>query len=379
MARNSTLPKPIEPKLYLAFELGQKQWKLGFTIGMGQAPRIRTIGARNLEALHRELELARRRFRLPESSRVLSCYEAGRDGFWLHRYLEKQGIENLVVDSASIEVNRRARRAKSDRLDAGKLVIMRVRYEQGERKLWRVVNVPSEKAEDDRHLHRELHCLKVERTRHSNRIKGLLASQGVSLVVGKNFLERLTTVRLWDGRYLPHMLTARLEREYQRIQLIEQQIRELEAQRRELLLTSEDANVEQVRQLMRLRGIGINSAWLYVMEFFGWRKLKNRREVGALAGLTPTPYNSGGYSHEQGISKAGNRHVRAIAIEIAWSWLHHQPQSKLSQWYQQRFAEGGSRMRKIGIVALARRLLIELWRFLETGALPEGAQLKPQL
>ena len=377
MARNSTLPESIEPKLYLAFELGQKQWKLGFTIGMGQAPRIRTIDARNLEALQWELELARRRFGLPVTSRVLSCYEAGRDGFWLHRYLEKQDVENLVVDSASIEVNRRARRAKSDRLDASKLVVMRMRYEQGERKLWRVVNVPSEKAEDDRHLHRELHTLKTDRTRHSNRIKGLLAAQGVSLRVGNDFLERLPTVRLWDGRCLPEMLTARLEREYQRIQLIEQQIGELQAQRRELLRTSEDASIEKVRQLMRLRGIGINSAWLYVMEFFSWRKLKNRREVGALAGLTPTPYNSGGYSREQGISKAGNRHVRAIAIEIAWSWLHHQPQSKLSQWYQQRFAEGGSRMRKIGIVALARKLLIELWRFLETGALPEGAELKP--
>lgn len=377
MARSSTLPEPIEAKLYLAFELSQKQWKLGFTVGPGQAPRIRTIMARNLAALQREIDLARRRFGLPAACRVLSCYEAGREGFWLHRYLEKQAIENLVVDSASIEVNRRARRAKSDRLDVGKLVAMRIRYDQGEGKVWRVVHVPSEQVEDARHLHRELHTLKVERTRHINRIKGWLAGQGVYLVVGDDFPERLQAVRLWDGRLLPERLTARLGREYQRIQLIEQQIGELEAQRRELLRTSDEACLQQVRQLMRLRGIGINSAWLYVMEFFGWRGLKNRRQVGALAGLTPTPYNSGGFSHEQGISKAGNRHVRAIAIEIAWSWLHHQPESQLSQWYQRRFAHGGSRMRKIGIVALARRLLVELWRFLETGALPEGAQLKP--
>ena len=377
MARSSTLPEPIEAKLYLAFELSQKQWKLGFTIGPGQAPRIRTISARNLAALQSEIDLARRRFGLPAASRVLSCYEAGRDGFWLHRYLEQHAVENLVVDSASLEVNRRARRAKSDRLDVGKLLAMRLRYDQGERKVWRVVHVPSEKAEDQRQLHRELHTLKVDRTRHINRIKGWLASQGVSLAVGDDFPQRLPQVRLWDGQPLPPGLTARILREYQRIQLVQQQIRELEAQRRELLRSSDAACVQQVRQLMRLRGIGVNSAWLYVMEFFAWRELKNRRQVGALAGLTPTPYNSGGYSREQGISKAGNRHVRAIAIEIAWSWLHHQPQSQLSQWYQRRFAKGGNRLRKIGIVALARRLLVELWRFLETGALPEGAELKP--
>lgn len=377
MARSSTLPEPIAAKLYLAFELSQQHWKLGFTIGPGQAPRIRTIGARNLAALQSEIDLARRRFGLTAASRVLSCYEAGRDGFWLHRYLQQQAVENLVVDSASIEVSRRARRAKSDRLDVGKLLAMRMRYDQGERQVWRVVHVPSEQAEDQRQLHRELHSLKVERTRHINRIKGWLAGQGTYLAVGDDFLNRLPQVRLWNGQPLPPGLTARLQREYQRMQLIQQQIRELEAGRRELLRTSEAACVQQVRQLMRLRGIGVNSAWLYVMEFFAWRELKNRRQVGALAGLTPTPYHSGGYRREQGISKAGNRHVRAIAIEIAWSWLHHQPQSQLSQWYQRRFAKGGNRLRKIGIVALARRLLVELWRFLETGALPEGAKLKP--
>jgi transposase len=363
-------------KLYMAMELSQKEWKLGFSVGPGQSARLRRVSGRNLEGLMKEIHLARKRFGLGEGVVVESCYEAGRDGFWLHRFLEKQGVRNRVVDSASIEVSRRFRRVKTDRLDVGKLLGMLMRYDLGEKKVWSVVHVPSVEAEDERQLHRELINLKRERTRHINRIKGLLASQGVVREMGAGFMAEIGAVRLWDGSPLARRLRMRLEREYERIGLVEEQIGRLEKEREEVILTSQQESVEQVRQLLRLKGIGVNSAWLYVMEFFAWRDFHNRREVGALAGLTPTPYQSGESAKESGISKAGNRPVRAMAIEIAWSWLHYQPDSALSCWYQRRFAEGGSRVRRIGIVALGRKLLIELWKYLQTGIVPEGACLK---
>jgi transposase len=375
--RTGNAESPPAPTLYLAFELGKADWKLGFTTGLGQKPRLRTVKARELGTLQDEIRLAKKRFGLPETTTVKSCYEAGRDGFWLHRYLVSQGIENLVVDSASIEVNRRARRAKTDRLDAGKLGTMLIRFHNGEKKVWSVVHVPSVEAEDQRHLHRQLLAFKTDRTRHINRIKGLLAIQGVVLPVARDFLERVEGVRLWDRSPLPPGLRARLEREYASYQAIERQIGELETERRELIRHSDHPSDVMVRNLMKLRGIGENSAWLLVKEFFAWREFRNRREVGSLAGLTPTPYQSGGESREQGISKAGNRPVRAMMIEIAWGWLRYQPESELTLWYQERFAHGSKRMRKVGIVALARKLLIALWRYLETGEIPAGAQLKP--
>jgi transposase len=364
------------PTLYMAFELSQQKWKLGFTIGLGQSPRRRRIAAGDLVALDEEIGRAKKRFGLPEGARVMSCYEAGRDGFWLHRYLEGGGIENLVVDSASIEVNRRAKRAKTDRMDVEKLLTMLVRYDYGEEKVWSVVQVPSVEAEDKRHLHRGLAALKEDRTRHINRIKGLLAGQGVRLGVGADFLERMERVRLWDGTPLGGGLRARLAREYASLQFVREQIKEVEAERGELIRSGEGASEEKVRRLLRLRGIGENSSWLFVMEFFGWREFRNRREVGGLSGLTPTPYQSGDETREQGISKAGNRAIRAMAIEIAWGWLRFQPKSELSRWYWERFGQGSKRVRKIGIVAVARKLLIALWRYLEYGEIPAGAQLK---
>jgi len=364
-----------EPVLYLAFELGNVHWKLGFTIGLGQAPRQRTIRAGDLERLQEEITAAKQRFKLAEPVRVVSCYEAGRDGFWLDRYLRSAGIENVIVDAASIEVNRRARRAKTDRLDLGKLVTMLIRFHNGEPKVWHVVHVPTAAQEDRRQLHRELLQLKRERTQHINRLKGLLVSQGVRLAVKPDFLKQVETVRLWDGWPLGPGLKARLQREYERLQQVNDQIKVLEAERRAALRHSNDPAVEMVRHLLRLRAIGPNSAWLYTMEFFSWRTFRNRREVGALAGLTPTPYQSGASDREQGIDKAGNRYIRSIAIEIAWRWLYLQPDSDLSRWYQERFGHGSKRLRKIGIVALARKLLIALWRYLETGEVPAGAVL----
>jgi len=352
--------------LYLAFELSSSEWKLGFSTGLGQKARRRSIEAGDLNKLQAEIRAAKKRFTLPETIRVVSCYEAGREAFWLHRYLTKSGVENVIVDSSSIEVKRRERKAKTDRLDVQKLLIMLIRYHLGERKVWSVVQAPSPEEEDRRQVHRELSALRKEKTRTSNRTKGRL-----------NLSEdQLDAIRLWDGSGLPPDLKDRLKWEWEHLLFIEARIRSLETDRRRVLRQAEDSDAPKIKQLAMLRGIGSNGAWIFVKEFFGWRKFNNRKELGSLAGLTPTPFRSGALIREQGISKAGNRHIREIAIEIGWSWVRYQPKSKLTQWFLKRFGNGGPRARKIGIVALSRRLLIDLWRFLETGAVPEGAELK---
>jgi len=365
-----------EAILFVAFELSEKTWKLGFTTGHGQKPRERSMPARDHERVLDEIAQAKRRLGLPETAPVVSCYEAGREGFWLHRFLRAQGITNHVVDSSSIEVNRRRRRAKSDGLDVRKLLSMLMRYEQGERQVWQVVKVPAVEAEEQRHLHRDLETLKRERASTTTRIKGLLSTQGLQVTTLTKLPEQLEALRLWDGSPIPPSLRDRILRVYAHHTFLSQQIAEIEAERRGQLQTSSDASLDKIRQLMQLKGIGINGAWLLVMEFFGWRAFKNRRKVGGLAGFTPTPYQSGESAREQGITKAGNRHVRWMITELAWSWLRFQPESALSVWFRERFGSGGKRLRRIGIVAVARKLLIALWRFLETGALPEGAVLK---
>ena len=360
--------------LYLALELGAKEWKLGFATGMGRRPRERMVEGGDFEALEEEIERAKRRFGLSGDTEVVSCYEAGRDGFWIHRFLDSIGVKNHIVDASSIEVKRRGKKRKTDRLDLKGLVRMLIRYWGGERGVWSVVRVPSPEAEDARHLHRELQTLKRDGTRVTNRIKAVLATQGVQgLELGPQFEEEVEQIELWDGLPMPGQVLKRVKREWATVVWLNELIRAVEKERRTLLRSSEDPAVAKVRQLMSLRGIGLNSAWLYVMEFFGWREFRNRREVGALAGLTPTPHQSGELEQELGIDKAGNRHVRGMAIEIAWGWLRFQPESELTRWYERRFGHGSKRIRRIGIVALARRLLIELWRYLETGALPEGA------
>ena len=363
------------PVLYLALELSWTSWKLAFTVGAGQKPRLRSIPARDTDALIREIHAARRRFGLPEETPVISCYEAGRDGFWLHRYLEHQRIENLVVDAASIEVNRRKRRAKSDNLDATKLVGMLIRWHRGEKKLWGVVHVPMAADEDGRQLHRELIALKAQRTEHTNRIKGLLAGIGLSAAIDAQFPEHLGRLRQWDGTAVPDGLRRRLLREFERWQLVGRQIHDLEALRTQQIRDPDTPQGEQVRLLLKLKGIGENTAWLLVREFFGWRGLRNRRELASLAGLTPTPYDSGESRREQGISKAGNKRVRWMMIELAWGWLRYQPDSELSRWYQRRFGSGNTRLRKVGIVAVARKLLVALWKYVETGEVPAGVEL----
>ena len=364
------------PVLYVAFELANSTWKLACSDG--SKLRHVTVTAGDLAQVQGAILGARRHFRMSDDVHTVSCYEAGRDGFWLHRYLHSCGIDNVVVDSASLEVDRRLRRAKTDRVDAGKLLRMLVRYHGGEKHLWRVVRVPSREDEDARHLHRELEALKRERTRYRNRIHGIFIQQGLRInnPSKKKFVRELEFLRTWDGRELPAEMKARLVRVHARLRMVEEQISGLVKEKTQRL-QEENARMAQVAQLLRLPGIGPVSSWTFVMEFFGWRRFRNRREVAALAGLTPTPYDSGSRVREQGISKAGNRRVRTLAIEIAWAWLRFQPRSKLSRWFLERFAAGGSRMRRIGIVALARRRLIDLWRFLEYGVVPEGAQIRP--
>jgi transposase len=361
--------------LHMALELGASEWKLAFGVEAGQKPRLRTVAAGDLNGLMLEIERAKQRFALPVSARVVSCYEAGRDGFWLHRFLLSEGVSNVVTDSASIEVSRRSRRVKTDTVDAEKLLSSLIRFERGEKKVFGVAHAPTPEQEDERHWARELESLKRERTAHTNRIKSLLVSVGAPAVKGKGFLQLLDRVRQWNGEELLPSLRERLRREGERLALLESQILEVGKARRK----AEVAATEKVWRLQELRGIGENSAWLFVVEFFGWRQFRNRREVASLAGLTPMPYRSGDtVDVEQGISKAGNRRIRTMAIEIAWAWLRFQGQSGLSLWFQERYGPGNRRSRRVGIVALARKLLIALWRYLDQGVIPEGAVLKPK-
>lgn len=363
--------------LYVALELSRKNWKVGFSDG--KTPKIRevTIEAGDMERFRSEIEKAKKKFGLCESVRVRSCYEAGREGFWVHRALTGMGIENIVVDAASIEVNRRQRRTKTDRMDVQKLVRQLIRYWRGEQEVWRVVRVPSREAEDRRQLHRDMEILKNERKQHRVRIQALLFTQGINAKVGPHFLKKLDQLGCWDGEPIPSEMKHRIEAEYHRLQLVEVQIREAKKlQAQQIKAGTEDRVLEKVRKLQQLIGLGMGSSWIFVMELFGWRTFRNRRQVAGAIGLTPTPYNSGDSVREQGISRAGNRRVRKLSIEIAWCWLRLQPNSHLSQWYKQRFGSGGARMRRIGIVAMARRLVIDLWRYLESGTVPQGAVLR---
>ena len=365
-----------QPTLFLAFELGVNTWKLAITTGAAQRPRERSVPAGDVQAVQEELGRARRRVGVPEDARVVSGYEAGRDGFWLQRGFVAQRVENVVVESSSLEVKRRSRWANTERLDVHKLLTMLLRYAAGETKVWSVVRVPRVEGEDRRQLHRELLPAKRDRTRLINRIKGLLAAQGLTLSLHGDVPRQLALLHVWDGSPVPPGLRQRLTRDWEQLECLAHRIVQLEAERRELLRTSQAAAIRQARQLLTLKGIGGNSAWLFVMEFFGWRAFRNGKEVGALAGLTPTPHASGTTAYELGLTKAGNRYIRALAVEIAWGWLRFQPASALSQWYQARFGQGSSRVRRIGIVALARKLLVALWRFLERGVVPTGAVLK---
>lgn len=358
--------------LYMALELSNKTWRLAF--GDGQRQRQISISSGDISDLLEQIQKTRAKWGMTEGVKVVSCYEAGRDGFWLHRQLTQLGIDNRVVDAASIEVSRQARRAKTDRLDAQALLEKLMRYEAGERRVWNLVRVPSLEWEDLRQLHREREQLLNERTRHRNRLSSKLVAQGLRLAIDRQFLARVQAARLFDGSPLPEHLEAGLQREWNRLQLVQDQLKELE--RRIEALIKAGGPLQAVGALMLLSGVGWVGAWTLVLELFGWRELSNRRQLASLAGLVPSPYNSGSMVRDQGVSKHGNRRVRALMIQLAWLWLRYQPGSKHSRWYEERFGSGGKRQRRIGIVALARRLLVDLWRFLSAGMVPEGARLK---
>jgi transposase len=348
--------------LYMALELSDRTWKVLFASPAGRR-RERNVAARDVAALVAEIAAAKRRLGLSAQARVVSCYEAGRDGFWLDRALRANGIDNLVVDSSSIEVARRARRAKTDRVDLVKLMGLLLRWVAGERKVWSVVRVPSAEAEDIRQLSRS-----IER----------LATQGLKLarIGGPDWGSRVAELRRWDGSTLGRWLQRDLVQEGERLAVVAGQLAALKAERDRLVAQGCEATAVKARELAKLGAIAAESSFVFATELFGWRTFSNRRELAGSVGLTGTPYNSGQSAREQGISKAGNKRMRTMLVEIAWCWLRYQPGSALSRWWQERFANTGGRARRIGIVALARKLLVALWRYLEHGVVPQGAQLK---
>jgi len=361
-----------EPTLYVAFELGKKDWKLAMTAGFGIEPWLRTVASGDRGAVERVLGEGRQRFRLPAAARVVSCYEAGRDGFWIHRALCAMGVANRVVDSASIEVNRRARRAKTDRLDALKLVRMLVRVSAGERGVWSEVRVPTVAEEAARQVSRERTALTQDQTRLVNQLRGWLATWGATLPSRRRGAW-WTRVRDWAGAALPAEVQARLARADARLRGIDAQIAELEATQQTAVTGAAPASA--VRQLVQLKGVATTSAAILLDEGLVWRAFRNRRQIGGLLGFAPTPYDSGESQREQGISRAGNARLQAVSIQLAWNWVRWQPQSALTQWYQAKFGKG-KRARRIGIVAVARKLVIALWRYVTQGVVPPGAIVK---
>jgi len=356
--------------LYISFDLGDKNWQLSLGDDRFHVSR-HAVAAGDTAAVASLILKAAARFKISGRSEVYSVYEAGRDGWWFHRWLCELGVGNIVVDPASIEVNRRARQAKTDRLDADKLLAMLIRHHAGER-VWSVLREPSPEDEDARREHRELQRLAHERIAHTNRIGSLLVLHNLrpGIVIGGR-----DWAKWWAAHRdkVPTLLRAELERECERLRLVKDQVRAIESTHR---LELAEGKQPLVDQLVRLRAIGPKGAWILVKEVFGWRHFSNRRELASSLGLVPTPHASGSIEREQGISKAGNRRVRALLVEQAWSWLRLQPDSELTRWFNRRFAASGGRMRRVGIVALARRLAIALWRYLKDGEIPAGAHLK---
>ena len=335
---------------------------------------MKTVEAGNYLELEKAVAEARERFKLPPQTRVVFCYEAGRDGFYPYRRLTEAGHEVWVIDSASIEVSRRQKQAKSDGIDGDKLAELMQRKARGEKKALRIVRVPSPEAEDERLLPREREIILHDLGRLRNQIESILFTQGY-----RGVPKTAAALKSWAaGRgELAPQLRERLGREVERLALLEAQLQKVEKAMDLKARQENGAGIAAVAcALMQLCGIGLIGAWVLSSEIFGWRKFRNRREVGAVLGLAPTPYSSGQDGREQGISKAGNRRARSMLVELAWLWLRYQPGSALSQWFMARFGGGGKRMRRVGIVALARRLAVALWRYADQGVLPEGATLK---
>lgn len=435
MSESATILNPTDKRLFFGADLGNTEWKICFSDK--ESLRFVTIAARDTGALMSEIKRAKEHFGLPADAPAHSVYEAGRDGFWLHRCLEAAGVDNVVVDPGSLEGPRnRRRRNKTDRLDSKALARLLIRYLHGDREVWRVVAPPSEGQEDGLRAGRELRRLKKEKSQHCSRIRALLCLHGIGQArLGGKFIERLRQLRRWDGSPLPPHVMGEIEREHERLLLTQAHMQELKQERERQLnaaraaeaappeetgqapaggkakrkvkmragerltgaerLAADKARIaaaerergeeerglqrkrmEKVCKLQKVAGIGIETAWDLTMEFYGRRSFRNREEVGAAAGLASVKHSSGAQDHDWGISKIGPGAVRALAIEMAWGWLRYQPQSALAQWYERRFGKNGKRSRKVGIVALARKLLILLWRYVEKDVLPPDVRLK---
>lgn len=363
-----------EQRLFVALELSNKKWKLA--MGDGQRERERTMEARATNAFLEEVTQAKAKLGLPADAPVVCCYEAGRDGFWIARMLKAQGFKNYIMDPSSIEVPRRARQRKTDRLDARKLLNLLLRAElYGQRGAFAVVREPTAAQEAEMRLHRERQRLVKEISGHRARIKSLGVLHGIAIRDPEGTAVAL--LRDWAGQPLTGAWVAELEREQQRLQLAEKQLQELEAQQAQALAAPQTPAQEKARKLCRLKAVGPQSGWVLSHECFGWRTFHNRKQVGAFAGLTGTPFDSGDTLREQGISKAGSGRVRTAMIELARGWVRWQPQSALTRWFVDRYVLGGtSRSKRKGIVALARKLLVALWKYVEQDLVPEGAVIK---
>ena len=366
--------------VFLAIELSRSSWWVAV-----HTPPVDKIGLYKLAAgdvagllalIGRQRALAEKTLARPVA--VASCYEAGYDAFWLHRVLVANDVDNLVIDPASLLVDRRARRAKSDRIDAKGMLRALLAYARGEHHVFAVVRVPSAAEEDFKRLHRERQQLVKERTRHVNRIKALLAGQGIYGFQPRrsDAAARLAELRSGDGRVLTPRLEAEIRRHLERLTMVQAMIGEVEAERDALLKPARASEAQdKMRLLVQLRSIGPEIANVLVGEVF-YRHYDNRRQLGSYVGLTSSPFNSGAMTRDQGISKAGNRRARTTMVELAWLWLRYQPGSALSQWFHERVGGAKGRLKRIMIVALARKLLVALWRYLETGLVPNGAVLK---
>jgi transposase len=374
---SSTLPAVAAERatMFVALELSKSSWLVALHSPVADKVSLHRFVGGDVAGL---LALIARKqtqaeARLGRTIRVLSCYEAGYDGFWLHRLLCARGIDNRILDAASILVDRRSRRAKTDRLDAAGLLRTLMALDRGESRVCRVVRVPSVAQEDARRRSRERTRLVVERGQHSNRIKGLLMTLGVRDFepTRRDWQERLGGLRTADGQELPACLKAEITRECRRLHQVIVMIAEVEAEQAAAL----DAEEGQAARLIRLRGIGLASATVLADEVF-FRDFRNRREVAGYLGLASSPWASGRVQRDQGITKSGNPRARRTAIELAWLWLRHQPGSVLTQWFRQRVGTARGRMRRIILVALARKLIVALWRYLSDGLVPDGAELK---
>jgi transposase len=365
--------------IFVAIELSQKSWLVTLhSPDRDRLSRHKLEGGDPAELL-RLIEKVRARAmdKLGSAPRVVSCYEAGYDGYWPHRLLLAAGIENFIFDPASIAVEQRSRRAKTDRIDGELLVRTLMAYLRGEPRVVRIVRVPSVEQEDARRASRERERLVEEQTAHINRIKALLRLLGmpVGSLRRRNWLAWLEQQRDWQGQPLPAHLMAEVKREHARLMLVRDQLAALEQAQAADAARAPASIAERRDLLQRLKALGPAFSTTLASELF-YKDFRNRREVASYCGLAPSPWQSGGIDREQGISKAGNRRARQKAIELAWLWLRHQDDSALSRWFRTRTANAGKRAKRIAIVALARKLIVALWRYLTTGLVPEGAAMK---